>query len=368
MRKLMMVLALFGAMAMPATQAGAARKVKVGKPVQFAGAATVAQAPTLVQASSNADFSRVRRVVIPYFQLEVQSTGGKESSSRAFGSRMTNNVRVTYKASGVDAAAMQALADRLYADLVASFRARGIEVVDRAEARARSASYAKIEASHQTAPMERSLAEGARSSYYAPTGMGLYFIGIEDVENGTGRSLGGMGRFGGMFAGVAAIGNNLSQMSTVMAEQKAMTELDAAVVGVRIKVAFVETDALRLNGFVQVSHRATIAIQPVDTQLWVIAPPSQMARNAYTRVQYQLGSGIVPSTDAIISVDDTQSTGSRIDTAVGNVIGGLSGASSYSRAEYTVRLDPAIFAATMAETMGATQAMLVDRFRAPAAP
>ena len=57
------LVALAVGMAMPALA-----KVKVGKPVQFAGASTVAQAPTLVQPSTKADFSTVKRVVIPYFQ------------------------------------------------------------------------------------------------------------------------------------------------------------------------------------------------------------------------------------------------------------------------------------------------------------
>jgi TolB-like protein len=119
----------------------------------------------------------VKRVVIPYFQIEVQSKGGKDASSKGFMSKMKNNVSVTYTIDGVDQAAMQALADSLYANLVTSFKARGIEVIDRKDALPRSKNYAKIEAAYQQTPIEKGMAGGGKSMFYAPTGMGVYFVG-----------------------------------------------------------------------------------------------------------------------------------------------------------------------------------------------
>ena len=200
-------------------------------------------------------------------------------------SKMKNNVSVTYTIDGVDQAAMQALADKLYGDLVQSFRARGIEVVDRQAALAKTKNYAKIEAAYQQGPLEKGMAGGGKSMFYAPTGMGLYFVGVENAGNGQAKGLGGLGGAFGAF----------SQMGNVMAEIYAVSELDAAIVGMRLKVVFVDTDAFKMDGFVSVRHKAAIAIEPLDTQMWIMAPASQMAKAANTRVSFQLNAPIVPA-------------------------------------------------------------------------
>ncbi|HEX8486164.1 hypothetical protein [Sphingomonas sp.] len=153
-----------------------------------------------------------------------------------------------------------------------------------------------------------------------------------------------------------------------MAEIYALSELDAAVVGMRLKVVFVDADAFKMDGFVSVRHKAAITIEPLDTQMWIMAPASQMAKSANTRVSFQLTSPIVPAIDPIVSVDDTMSTGKKIDTTIGNVIGGLTGTSSYKVEQYTVRLDPAKFSAAMGETMSGTQSLLVGRLATAPAP
>lgn len=325
-------------------------KVKVGKPVQYAGAATVTQALTLVQASAKGDFTGVRRIVIPYFQVEVQSKGGKSESSKAFMSKMQNNVSISYKMVGLEQPAIQALTDRLYAAAVESFKARGIEVIDRADARARSKNYAKLEAAFQPGPKEFSPAGGGKSMIYAPTGMGIYYAGIEGAD-----PTGGMGVFGGF----AAMAKGFSNMGATMAEALAPGELDAALVGIRLKIVFVKTDSFKMNGFVEVNGKAVVSVSPVDTQLWIMAPKSQA--RAGGRVQFQLAAAVLPPANPIISVEDTTSTGRKIDTMLGNLIGGASGTSSYEVENYTVTIDPAKFEAAMGDTLLGTQQMLTDR-------
>lgn len=354
-------LAVIGAL--PATPAlAAAKKIKVGKPVAFAGPATIAQSGAMVLPSGKADFSGVKRVVIPYFQLEVQSKGGKSESSKAFMSKMQNNVSVTYRISGVEPADLQALTDRLYADLVAAFQARGIEVIDRADARARSKNYAKLEAGFQPGPKDFSPAGGGKSVIYAPTGMGVYFVGIENADT---RGGGGLGMLGKM-AGVGGLVGGFSQAGNALAEVYALTELDAALVGVRLKVAFMDARGFAMNGYTSVSHRAVASVQPVDSQLWIMAPKS-LAPKTTSRIQYQLAAPILPAVDPVVGLDDTQSSGSKVNEAAGNLIGGLAGTSSYKVEEYTVRLDRGKFAAGMGDAMAGTQVMLVNRIWEPQA-
>lgn len=333
----------------------AVARVKLGKPVQYAGEATVAQAPTLVQPATRGDFSGVKRVVIPYFQLEVQSKGGKSESSKAFMSSMRNNVSINYKIVGLAPAGLQALTDRLYAATIAAFRTRGIEVLDRADARARSPGYAKLEAALEAGPKDFKPEGGGKSVIYGPTGLGVYMAGIENADT----SGGGFP----MFAGLSALTKSISSMGSVVAESAAPNELDAALVGIRLKVVFVETSSWKLNGFVQVEGRTGVSVMPLDTQLWIMAPKSQA--KATGRTQFQLAAAIVPPANPIVSTVDTTSTGKKIDTMLGNLIGGASGTSSSEVQDFTVTIDPARFDAVMGETLAGTQRMLIDRLAVP---
>ena len=328
----------------------AAAKVKIGKPVQYAGETTIAQAGTLVQPAGKGYFSTIKRVVIPYFQLEVQSKGGKSESSKAFMSSMRNNASISYKIVGLQPEALQALTDRLYTATVAGFRARGIDVLDRAAARARSPNYAKLEASLQAGPREFKPEGGGRSVIYGPSGLGTYYNGIENAD-----VTGGMGMFGGF----AAMAKGFSGMGAAMAEAMAPTELDAALVGIRLKIVFVETKSWKSNGWVEVSGKTAVSVMPLDTQLWVMGPKSQAKANG--REQFQLTAAIVPPVNPILSTEDTTSTGKKVDTMLGNLIGGLSGTSSYEVKDFTVTIDPAQFDATMNDTLAGMQMMLINR-------
>lgn len=90
-----------------------------------------------------------------------------------------------------------------------------------------------------------------------------------------------------------------------------------------------------------------------------MAPRSQADANG--RVQFQLTSAIVPPVNPILSTEDTTSTGKKIDTAIGNLIGGLSGTSSYEVKDFTVTVDPATFDKVMNDTLSGTQNMLIER-------
>lgn len=332
----------------------AAAKVKLGKPVQYAGDATIAQSGTLVQPNAKGDFSTVKRIVIPYFQLEVQSQGGKSESSKAFMSSMRNNASISYNIVGLEPAALQSLTDRLYAATIAAFRARGIEVLDRGDARARSKNYAKLEASLEAGPKEFKPEGGGRSVIYGPSGLGMYFAGIENAD-----ATGGMGMFGGF----AAMAKGFSGMGAAVAEAMVPTELDAALVGIRLKIVFVETKSWKSNGWVEVSGKTAVSVMPLDSQLWIMAPKSQA--NANGRVQFQLTSAIVPPVNPIVSTEDTTSTGKKVDTAIGNLIGGLSGTSSYEVKDFTVTVDPATFDKVMTDTLSGTQRILIERLASP---
>lgn len=164
--------------------------------------------------SAVASLKGVHRVVVPQFQVEYVTR------SQGLTRKERNQVTVVYGYKPPSDAALQAATDKLYDRFVAQLQAAGFEVVP------------------------RETLEGA-AAWQKLAGIGKPSGGEFKSESGSGRLFVGGARPyyfypGDQHLGTAAIGWGFSQAH--MSEQALGTELNAAVVSVRLVVGIRETD------------------------------------------------------------------------------------------------------------------------------
>jgi len=165
--------------------------------------------PTAVQSLKG-----VRRVAIPQFQVEYVTR------SQGLTRKERNQVTVQYGLKPPSDASLQAETDKLYDHVVAQMQAAGFEVVPRAEIEA-APSWRKLSSAGKPSGGEFKSESGSGKLFVA--GAGPYYFYPGDQHLGT-----------------AAISWGFSQAH--MSEQALGTELNAAVVTVRLVVGIRETD------------------------------------------------------------------------------------------------------------------------------
>ncbi|MBC7506954.1 MAG: hypothetical protein H7267_14730, partial [Sandarakinorhabdus sp.] len=192
-------------------------EVKIGKPLPAAEATLDA----VKLDGGRADFKMIRRVVIPFFQVEVQEKLAKNAKSKELFGTATANARADIKVQGLSDADVQPLVDAAYKRFVDKLTAAGIEVVPLATAAAASPKLAKMVAAMKPTPVTVSTAGGGRSRFYTPSGLGFYFFGGDERQSG-------------LFSG-------FSQIGSATDEAYALIELkDMAFVGLRTTISFVQ--------------------------------------------------------------------------------------------------------------------------------
>ena len=154
------------------TAATAHADVKIGKPVQAAEATLDA----IKLDGGRADFKMVRRVVIPFFQVEVQEKLAKNAKSKELFGTATANVRADIKVQGLADTDVQPLVDAAYKQFVDKLTAAGVEVIPLAQAAAASPRLAKLVAAMKPAPVTVDTAGGGRSRFYTPSGRGFWIM------------------------------------------------------------------------------------------------------------------------------------------------------------------------------------------------
>ncbi len=122
------------AMTLMMASGAAHAEVKIGKPLPAAEATLDA----VKLDGGRADFNMIRRVVIPFFQVEVQEKLAKNAKSKELFGTATANARADIKVQGLSDADVQPLVDAAYKRFVDKLTAAGIEVVPLATAAAAS--------------------------------------------------------------------------------------------------------------------------------------------------------------------------------------------------------------------------------------
>ena len=331
--------AFFVGTALLLTGVAAHAEVKIGKPI----AAAEATLDAVKLDGGRADFKMVRRVVIPFFQVEVQEKLAKNAKSKELFGSATANVRADIKVQGLADTDVQPLVDAAYRRFVDKLTAAGIEVVPLATAAAASPRLAKMVAAMKATPVTVDTTGGGRSRFYTPSGLGFYFYGGDERQSG-------------MFGG-------FSQMGSATDEAYALAELkDMAFVGLRTTISFVQAKSSdtswfgRNGGAAQIDSNAAAAISPDATRAWV-NPGMALSPKSPNRVSYVLANALVPPVNPVVSYKDTTSTTGKAGNIAANVIGGLlGGGSSFDYRDYTVVIDGPRFR----EGIGAASANVAD--------
>ncbi|WP_394653904.1 hypothetical protein [uncultured Sphingomonas sp.] len=312
---------------------------KPGKPVEFPSGTSLSL--DQLKRIGKDDASRTTRVVVPYFQVQFV-TSSKKSSNRTWAS-----LSQSYELAGLSQADMQAMTDELYAKFVDDLRAKGLSVMTIDEARAASPSFAKLLAAAKPSPWAGKTGDGTTSTIVAPTGMSVYFHG-EDPERDA-------------FSGAISDRSYWNQPA-------AAKELNAALVGARVSVSFVEqknNDARGLFGFrsstAKLESAVGLTIEPITTHVWVAGPTRQasIVGQPVAPARYYLSSPLILPAAAIADVSDVTTRGQKRSDVVNSVIGTLLGGGMKQRTKsYTVTVEPQAFRRDVGQAMAAVDTTL----------
>ena len=301
--------------------------------------------PTLLKRIRNDDLHGYRKVVVPFFQVEF-TTGSKASSARAGAS-----VSQSYEMEAITAADMQAITDAVYDRFIADLTAKGLTVIPLEQARAASPNLAKLLAAAKPAPFVSKTEGGGASTFYTPRGAAIYFH-QGDPELG----------------GMSNVGSRASWDQPAAAK-----DLDAAVIGARFAVTFVEQtpDNRKFLGMrgstARVNSQVDLSIDAVSTHLWAITAKNQakIIGQPVEPVRFYPDAPLVLDDDAILSVVDSTSAGTkRSDAMATGVSMLLGGGHNYKTKAYTVTVEPVKYRAEVTQAMSAVGVTFVDKLNA----
>ncbi|HWK36957.1 hypothetical protein [Sphingomonas sp.] len=178
---------LLSALLASGTTAHAEQYPKVAKPVSFAPEADHAgDAASLIWVNKPGSAKGVRKVVIPFFQVQFVI----DSDTSASAGKASSKMMVRLDGPGADQ--MQAITDRLYRRLVADLTAAGIEVVSTDAAR-NYTNFAKLQDGGKPSGSKIDGHRGVNSLFFAPRGMNFYFLPTQDIAYTGAGSFGGFG-------------------------------------------------------------------------------------------------------------------------------------------------------------------------------
>jgi hypothetical protein len=332
------------AIALPAAaQMGGSQWVgaKPGKPVDYVASAPLP--PGLLKRIGKDDASGTKRIVIPYFQVQFVN-GSKKSSNREWAS-----LSQSYTLEGLSPADMQGIADDLYAKFVATLTAQGFTVVPIEEAKAASPNLVKLLSKAQPAPFAGKTSDGTTSMIATAQGLPIYFH-ISDPERGV----------------LANIGSR-----AYWDQPAAAKELNAALVGVRIAVNFVEQSSSDKRGLLgirsstaKVQSQVTMTVEPISTHLWIAGPTRQasLVGQPVEPTRYILTSPLVVPSDSVLSVTDATTRGQKRGDAAAMVAGAIfGGLQKSSTKSFVVTVNPAKFRADVGGAMATVDVALANQ-------
>lgn len=246
----------------------------------------------------------LKKVVIPEFIVGyVTSSTGSSSATSLSSSGGSASVSVTYNLKNVDDAQFQALSDKMYEELVAEFKAAGIEVVP-LETLKKNPLFQKLVANGKEAPYEVSKS-GQTIRYFGAKGLPLYFDPSDKRLS-----------IGGMFA------TAFSNFHPEDIEEDLAEELKVGVVKPNFSVTFasMKKSGGMGAGSASVKTSLKVTLLPEDTNYTIITEEGKS--------RFVLKKPLFSDAEFIDQVVDAQKTGEKVLNAVGNMIGALGGHSS----------------------------------------
>lgn len=264
----------------------------------------------------------VSKVIIPFFQIQFVVRSRANATVVGASSTMIANL------DGPDDVQMQAIADEVYAHLVAKLRAGGIEVVEPDAAGAFPA-WGEMMANMKPSGDKVGGMGGVTSRFMSRTGMGWYLLPTMKPDYAG----------GGSFSVMDSIG-------MVRREQALLDQSGAAVLGFRAVVDFAslkssDKGAFGHHGlFAWTKGKAGIALSPISTQMFLISPNAKgnIGDQQY-RQRFELQTPLLIDTGAILAIKDSTSTGQKISAGLGSAISILGGGGMHSVKEVDIKVD-----------------------------
>lgn len=322
---------------------GAYGPSKPGPAVDYTPGAPVSV--DLFKRTTKEDVHGYKRVVIPFFQVQF-AVGSKASASRAGAS-----VSQTYVLDGLTQEQMQAMTDALYDRFVADLTAQGLTVIPLSEALAKSPSLTKVMAEGKPGPLTMKTEGGATSLFFSAHGAPVYFH-QNDPEIGS----------------LAAIGSRANWN-----QPEAARELDAALIGGRVSISFVEQKTnnraiLGLRGSTaRVKSNVDLTIDPTTTHLWVVTPRFKPAivGQPVEPVRYLLTSPLILPHAPISDIRDTTTSSQKRGDALADAVSLLAGGGGYNKKTkaYSVVVNPAIYRMQVGQAFGAVETAFVQTIK-----
>ena len=312
-------------------------------------AAFVAAAPATakprdpVKVSSPRNAAGLQSLVIASFNVAFVTEktdaafAGSKRQFKAMGSVVKS------KLVGVDDAEFQAVTDAAYADFVTKLTAVGFTVVDRA-AFVADKNMAKVRyvASGMQGTVQFGKDAKAKARFYAPTAFGL--TGLFDGELSSGQPQG----LGGMMAAFSAMGPQQAKMMYVYMNKQ-------PIVNVTYVVDYADADRYGGTFAYQASVKTRASLAVVETLSKVDTFNAKAGMTSLVLAE-PVGVGGDFGTLA-----DTTSTGTKVENAIGSLIGGLGGTGSNSYSSLTFTADRARYAAGATEATTTANARLIER-------
>lgn len=337
-RRFLVLAALCGALLQPAWAKEAA-PVPLPEPFDAAQAGA-----SLLEANNLRALKGVKRVAISQFSIEFVTSDNVSSETSGFASAGRASVTGYYRLSGVAEPEFQAIADQLYAGLVQSLQAQGVEVLTR-EQLAASPTWNKLNAAGLPTPVRAD-----SKIIVGPAGMSLY---------GANRMMANAGAKG-MFAGLAAVSSGFGGVSEAIEATAIQKELDGAAVvevGMRLHFAQLKNESKGFLGRLSGTASVSAKLHPVLTQSRL------QVMNGAEAATFSLKAPLLLDPAAFSEVrKEAATTGEMAGAvAVGLLRLAIGSKDSSSSDKFEVVADPARYQERIGANLSQTHAMMIAR-------
>jgi len=274
----------------------------------------------------------IKKVAIPQFMVQFVTTSSGGASAASASSKSTA-VHVTYALKNVDHAQLQAIADKMYDQVVDEFTKAGIEVVP-------------VEKYNESKPFKK-LLDGAKKApyevsqyYFGAKGLPVYFD-KNDKRQGLGN----------MFAA------GFSNFDPEKWEERIGEENDCAslVINYGVTFAAMTTDGGYWKNAATVNTKLKVTLIPEDTKYIVYS------KNGTTR--FTLKEAVYADGMFINDVTDALTSGEKTANAISGALGAMGGSSSKTL-KYNANADAAAYTSLVEKHMTAIDSLIFNQMKA----
>jgi len=308
--------------------------------------------------------AKVKKVIIPTFQVEFLTKTSGGSSSKSYTTGNSASVTVSFSLKGVSEQTMSGITERLYDKFVSDLKAAGYEVVPQA-ALAKSSNYQKLVAkySKKSPFLDESglLEKDGKSLIFSPKGMPVYFSTIDANTKKV-----------GFFEGMSQIGSSMKGEAVMNYEGALMHDFEAGLIKPHFVVGFATMEGASSSGgsFLSASVKSemnvTIPVQKTQIQFFPsYDKPGDMYIVNGESGRVFLKEPMVASDNIASSVVDTTSATTTVATGLCNTLSavdrlyGGKGMGSMKITDYDANLVESAYKTAAVQNLNAASEMLV---------